>query len=190
MTINPIETRYAGCRFRSRLEARHAVFFDHLGLQWEYEPQGFHTSAGPYLPDFRILQGGVEEPLWIEVRPVDVSRDLGPFLAFGFNDETGEVLHQAYRVGDLPDPKRIVDDWGTPGVGEALSPADDGAPYFWCVCASGQHVGIEFEARGHRIKCACNRSIEGDWGHTARHPRLLEAFAAARSARFEHGESG
>lgn len=29
-TIRAIETRYAGCRFRSRLEARWAVFFDHL----------------------------------------------------------------------------------------------------------------------------------------------------------------
>ncbi len=35
--IKPIETRYAGCRFRSRLEARWTVFFDHLGIEWEYE---------------------------------------------------------------------------------------------------------------------------------------------------------
>lgn len=27
-TIKPIETRYKGCRFRSRPEARWAVFFD------------------------------------------------------------------------------------------------------------------------------------------------------------------
>lgn len=189
MNIPSIETRYAGCRFRSRLEARHAVFFNHLGLQWEYEPQGFVTSEGPYLPDFRVFQDGVEEAMWLEVRPVDATRSLEPFLAFGFNEDTGEV-RDAFRVGDLPGPARILEDFGTPGVGEALSPADDGASYFWCVCASGAHVGIKYEARGHRIKCACNRGVEGDWGHSARAPRLLEAFAAARSARFEHGESG
>lgn len=38
--IKPIETRYAGCRFRSRLEARWAVFFDALKIEWEYEPEG------------------------------------------------------------------------------------------------------------------------------------------------------
>lgn len=52
--IRAIETRYAGCRFRSRLEARWAVFFDTLQIPWEYEPEGFETSNGPYLPDFRL----------------------------------------------------------------------------------------------------------------------------------------
>lgn len=28
--LKPIDTHYKGCRFRSRLEARWAVFFDHL----------------------------------------------------------------------------------------------------------------------------------------------------------------
>ncbi len=39
--MRPIETKYKGCRFRSRLEARWAVFFDTLGLKWWYEPEGF-----------------------------------------------------------------------------------------------------------------------------------------------------
>jgi hypothetical protein len=48
-----IETRYAGVLFRSRLEARWAVFFDSLKIQWHYEPEGFESAAGMrYLPDF------------------------------------------------------------------------------------------------------------------------------------------
>src|SRR5262245_46962536 len=39
--LEPIETRYKGYRFRSRLEARWAVFFDAQGIKWEYEPQGY-----------------------------------------------------------------------------------------------------------------------------------------------------
>ena len=39
--MRPIETKYKGCRFRSRLEARWAVFFDALGIKWWYEPEGF-----------------------------------------------------------------------------------------------------------------------------------------------------
>jgi len=52
--IKAIETEYAGCLFRSRSEARWAVFFDRMGVEWEHEPEGFETSAGKYLPDFRI----------------------------------------------------------------------------------------------------------------------------------------
>jgi len=40
-SLRPLETKYRGCRFRSRLEARWAVFFDALGIKWWYEPEGF-----------------------------------------------------------------------------------------------------------------------------------------------------
>ncbi len=54
-----IETTYMGCRFRSRLEARWAVFFDALGWEWEYEKQGYQIGYVddqiPWLPDFEIV---------------------------------------------------------------------------------------------------------------------------------------
>ena len=53
--IKSIETKYKGYRFRSRLEARWAVFFDEVGIKWEYEPEGFQTSIGNYLPDFFLI---------------------------------------------------------------------------------------------------------------------------------------
>lgn len=66
----PIETRYRGCRFRSRLEARWAVFFDALGVRWEYEPQGFELpDVGRYLPDFYLP----DECFWVEVKPATSS---------------------------------------------------------------------------------------------------------------------
>lgn len=58
--IKAIETLYNGYRFRSRLEARWAVFFDSLGVKYEYEPEGFLLPSGKYyLPDFRIKCYGV-----------------------------------------------------------------------------------------------------------------------------------
>lgn len=50
----PIETQYKGYRFRSRLEARWAVFFDRLAIPWQYEPEGYIVGGRPYLPDFRL----------------------------------------------------------------------------------------------------------------------------------------
>lgn len=53
MDIKPIETYYNGYRFRSRLEARWAVFFDTMGIPFAYEPEGYKLSDGTYyLPDF------------------------------------------------------------------------------------------------------------------------------------------
>ena len=53
--IKAIETYYKGYRFRSRLEARWAVFFDAAGIKFEYEPEGFVMSDGTkYLPDFYL----------------------------------------------------------------------------------------------------------------------------------------
>jgi len=54
-TIKAIETKYNGYHFRSRTEARWAVFFDVLGLEWDYEVEGYDLGKfGWYLPDFRI----------------------------------------------------------------------------------------------------------------------------------------
>jgi hypothetical protein len=43
--ITPIETIYKGYRFRSRLEARWAVFMDACGADWEYEPEGISAVS-------------------------------------------------------------------------------------------------------------------------------------------------
>lgn len=48
-----IETTYKGYKFRSRTEARWAVFFDALGFKYEYEKEGYVLDNGVwYLPDF------------------------------------------------------------------------------------------------------------------------------------------
>ncbi len=54
-TIKAIETKYNGYLFRSRLEARWAVFFDVAGIKYEYEPEGYELEDGTrYLPDFYL----------------------------------------------------------------------------------------------------------------------------------------
>jgi hypothetical protein len=67
--IKPIETQYKGYRFRSRLEARWAVFFDALELNWAYEPEGYDLGEhGYYLPDF-WFDFGTPNQFWFEVKP-------------------------------------------------------------------------------------------------------------------------
>lgn len=65
--IKAIETNYKGYKFRSRLEARWAVFFDAAKVAWEYEPEGYVLSDGrKYLPDFYLPK----EDLYVEVKGV------------------------------------------------------------------------------------------------------------------------
>jgi hypothetical protein len=79
--MKAIETRYKGYRFRSRLEARWAVFFDAIGARWEYEREAYDLGAdvGCYLPDFFVYMSPTWERAritpgagyWIEIKPVE-----------------------------------------------------------------------------------------------------------------------
>lgn len=65
-SIKPIETKYNGYRFRSRLEARWAVFFDAAGIEYQYEPEGFVLNGDiPYLPDFYLPEFNA----YVEIKP-------------------------------------------------------------------------------------------------------------------------
>jgi hypothetical protein len=189
-TIRPIETRYAGCRFRSRLEARWAVFFDTLGVRWEYEPEGFELDNGDrYLPDFWLP----DIETWFEVKAQEpVESKLGRF------SETcpGRLI---IAIGQMPDI-RTFDRGGHPfgsfnGGAEGsfdlwLGFCLDGH-YAWCSCPWCGKFGIEFDARGARV---CGYEKHGqpyeDKAYSGDNPLILAAYAAARSARFEHGENG
>jgi hypothetical protein len=49
-----IETTYNGILFRSRTEARIALLFDLMKIEWSYEPEGFDINGRWYLPDFYL----------------------------------------------------------------------------------------------------------------------------------------
>ena len=71
-----IQTYYKGYYFRSRLEARYAVFLDYLGIRWKYETEGYiieknefsetfgHVGEA-YLPDFFLP----DLYIYLEIKP-------------------------------------------------------------------------------------------------------------------------
>lgn len=89
-TIQPIETEYKGYRFRSRLEARWAVFFDTAGIPWDYEPEGYELSTGErYLPDFYLPN----ERLFVEIKGVSPTKEYLQMLGnFAIGMETSVLL--------------------------------------------------------------------------------------------------
>jgi hypothetical protein len=201
--IQPIETQYAGHRFRSRLEARWAVFFDHLGMQWRYEPEGY--EVGPpgrrrrYLPDFYLPA----DRLWVEVK--------------GFADGLDSQLmysaaHPAFGLPlSLNDPSVTYSLWDARLLILGPVPLGGGAHDLLAV-VRGEVVARQISFVICQSKARGNhRFVPLLWPEeagpaTAMAPDLVSfaefklgfglcehvraAYRAARSARFEHGESG
>jgi hypothetical protein len=116
--IKAIETEYKGYRFRSRLEARWAIFFDGINLKYEYEQEGYNLGkpVGYYLPDFwfPLLK------IYCEIKPAGVVID--------------EKLYNTFRDNITP----ILVIKGTPWDYDATW-------YGWDICDSGGGAG-EFDA--------------------------------------------
>src|SRR4051812_42981617 len=68
-TIAAIQTTYKGYRFRSRLEARWAIFFDCVGMRWDYEVEPILVNGEAYLPDFKLYPPDVRKPVYVEIKP-------------------------------------------------------------------------------------------------------------------------
>jgi hypothetical protein len=167
--IKAIETRYKGYRFRSRLEARWAVFLDALGIRWEYEPEGFDLGdAGWYLPDFYLptFCGG----MYCEVKPIG-----GDYTkARSFVEQSGQMLWlcegtpsmRIYFVLMFYENK-VIETNGIPNADQA-----EGCDrMFWCPGYEERDGSLSEKTRDYL----------GD--------TFPDAVAVARSARFEHGES-
>ena len=198
--IRPIETSYKGYRFRSRLEARYAVFMDAMKVKWQYEPEGFELPSGKYLPDFFLpeVNGGT----WLEIKPYGMGY-------FGFLSCQGSPRLSDPRFDDFSDfavsnGQDFFVAYGIPSqdyfnecAGYELEGMLEGQgslcdPYQWCVCGCGKTVGIQFDGRGDRVDCKhsnCFSSNHGDKGYSHDDELIVQAAEVARQARFEHGET-
>ena len=183
MTIAAIQTQHNGVRFRSRLEARWAVFFDALGIKYSYEAEGYSLPSGNYLPDFYIPNQTLfqhnDNGLFVEIKGVatNKSHDLLDELAL----HTGV---DCVMLGELPYGDSIYreppENTFTPALDKEWSIAtrckrhsegckywednsDCGCPFFagsdhpyaWCECPFCKKFGFEFDGRSARIGCGC-----------------------------------
>lgn len=167
--MKAIETIYKNYKFRSRLEARYAVFFDLLGIEWSYEEEGYELNDGTwYLPDFNLptFNGG----MFVEVKPkftirekekcADLCResDRAVLLAEGTPDFKVYVylVRQSdnsvvYFVG-LPNADQAQDEnrmFGEPGYEDILTGAI--APDYYS-CLGDRYVDAVITAKQYRFE--------------------------------------
>lgn len=206
--MKAIETKYKGYRFRSRLEARWAVYFDDAGIDWEYEPEGFDLgSAGYYLPDFYLPK----EKLWVEVKAKSLNeKERGK--AFALSSQSGLPV---ICLNGIPNPR----------MGEYSNEIVDVKGYIGSDCDYANQCQFAYDLIQFYLNNACGNVenlIESDsllkdaleWDciyhmekHNKPHPshfksgyvigmellpssNLKRSLTKARSARFEHGENG
>lgn len=114
--MKAIPTIYNGTRFRSRLEARWAAFFDLAGVHWVYEP----IDLNGWAPDFLL---NVNAPVYAEVKPISATAcpcHGDPWVPIDRDEWSKAKAHQRHHwvllLGTQPNPS---------GFGSLLDPPDD-----------------------------------------------------------------
>lgn len=167
--VKPIPTLYKGVKFKSRLEARWAVFYDYLEINWLYEYEGYTLKSGWYLPDFWLP--GLD--CWVEIKPtqptqheeelffeLSAATDKNVYCFFGMNLPSYEDTAHVYSYG--------FDNY-----------------QMWCLCPKCLKAGIEYEGRGERV-CGDKCFPHSDKGSTGDHSFLIAAFKHALHYQFKY----
>jgi hypothetical protein len=187
--MKAIETLYAGYRFRSRLEARWAVFFDSAGIEYQYEPEGFELESGVrYLPDFYLPRMGawaevkarytpdLIEKSWSAAREItrDTALEAGLGEAFVF---LGDLFRQPRRGATYPVARRA--EMSYHGEGDYFG--------IWVPTSASEYDLLD---RPHPEDL--RTVLESGWSVELDHPWVAQYRGACRSAqqaRFEFGET-
>jgi len=180
--MQPIETIYKGYKFRSRLEARWAVFFDTIGIKFHYELEGFQLEHQRYLPDFYLPNffGGC----YVEVKP-DIPEGPAKEKVLAFRQEVSDLF---LAIGD-PATYRglyyILKPVDKPRTLTLLRFAYDQSRKL--VCLFDRSLGVLLL---NSFSDMANLSDFEQSDTIINNQFLEEAFLTARQARFEHHSIG
>jgi len=184
--MNAIPTIYRGVKFRSRLEARWAVFFDTMEIDWRYEHEG-HAGGRWYLCDFYLPQFD----LWLEIKPSHPSEDeiakciaLAAAVSGKVRLLYGVIGWWRWRAWSDPARGGGVGFWRERDGEQWIGQADETVPlYCPCVCPECGCFGIEYRGAAARLRCGhitSDKMLAGD------EKRIAEAVALAANFQFNH----
>lgn len=179
--VQVIETDYNGYRFRSRIEARWAIFFDACGLVWNYESEGFKLrNDNWFLPDFEILnlRNKNNDRVWVEVKVNPLEEDLEKIKEFAF-DENGKNQIPILVLRYLPKSFKNKEDlkW--------MCDESKGTYFYNFITINGENTTA--------IPCITKKGffelVTPDEADKIDFEKTNRAYNIAKSARFEHGET-
>ncbi len=213
--IKPIETVYNGYKFRSRLEARWAVFFDAAGIKYIYEPDGYKipctyhgnyvgnpgiNETDVYLPDFYLP----DFDIYAEVKGSDAqlkqaSGKLGDAIDY---ESTPMSKAGLIILGQIPYRDVFHD-----GKGDAIPVFHTlywhkGVASGYCAFAyffkqREPHTLLRLDYYAHygcpipnQVSTECEWwDLSEEFGYYIDAARTMYPYEKARQARFEHGET-
>lgn len=200
--LKAIETEYKGYRFRSRLEARWAVFLDAIDEPWHYEHEGFDLKCGYYLPDFWMPRMGC----FFEVKGAFPNKDELAKAACLCQESQRNV----WFLQDIPWIDQVLDIVGFYFFNDRSGCGFQRAAFIRCQSCQNSHLVLpassnfnpRFEdgivddedcpkcGRDHEPYKFSDFENEG-WFEDLRAKSFYFEFASrmARAARFEHGEA-
>lgn len=189
--MKAIETKYKGYRFRSRLEARWAVFFDALGIKWQYEPEGFMVDdETPYLPDFYVHmredhESRIKHPnagYWIEVKPAAPNAEEVRKL----QAVCSSTMSNGYFFCGVPGELPVVRINAIPPLLPMSKEAQEAFEFLTSLIKKRDRDFLSGPIGSLVYSAAVDCCMDGDLDIA----KVGMAIQAARSARFEFGECG
>lgn len=204
--IKAIQTEYNGFKFRSRAEARWAVFFDACGIEWEYEPEGFELEDGTmYLPDFLLHNVYLRSTennndlidLWVEVKGFGRMTEEDAHKIELFNSEpyfyswdggvngymSRRIIHPMFVVSSkMPNPANN-DIWGMQFYEKEVS------FYSFCYADGDDYPAVLVATTDQRGALTQYEAVGEERGKKIDFALTDAAYEIALKARFEHGET-
>ena len=184
--MRSLDTYYNGYFFRSRLEARWAVFFDACGVKWEYEAQGYELEKGIYyLPDF-ILH---------DVTFNHAGYSTGNDLYVEVKGEMSEEDAKKIELFSMEKPILVVNDIPNGETTHMLCESMSAAGYHACHGISlynfetvdgdyfQAYPGVDLDGTFNLFGDDCS------YLNTIDEKLTVSAYRRARCARFEHGDN-
>jgi hypothetical protein len=189
--VGAIETVFDGYRFRSRLEARWAVFFKTAGIRYIYEPECFRLPSGKlYLPDFYLPEVNMrttkdEGGIYVEVKPSKPNPDETNYL-YELSRITGKSV---LLLEGMPAFSGSSFDAEGCGHYEYVWEPPDYELWDCCMvfmrCFKCYRVRVDFASRCEPCQYCLTNTGEESPCYT-NHPTLVYAVKVARSYRFDN----
>ena len=182
--IKSIDTQYNGYKFRSRLEARWAVFFDALDIVYEYEPEGYQLENGEYyLPDFWLP----EFETFVEVKHIGGDSSKAQVFAKG-------VKYPVWFAEGLPEFKYYeffeVDGIHWNDKMERIDPPiEELRSHARILCCKRQWGVCFWFDRIDAVGTKPGETFGGVPYHDGYDDKIKQAVLLAKQSRFEHGET-
>lgn len=154
-----IPTTYKSTRFRSRLEARWAAFFDLLGWSWVYEP----FDGDGWIPDF-LIEGPA--PVLIEVGPCIDRPDYETKAEDGANRH---VLMPTLVLGVSPTPS-FDPEWLHPTAGLLTRDGEwdvTSSTARWAACHVCREFGVYHTTGSFRLRPCGDHDGDNHLGYLA-----------------------